>query len=171
MSNYFGTCYLHFKYTTPPRMGVGPSVWGPPSCEGVLYPCCALEVQIAFSNYFSLQITPFDDLLFSIPAFLFGAVTFSSLLTYNKIFSPYFVPTSMRSRFIHKHGIYASSTQVRPPHGMHLLSLSLSLSLSLPASSAQVRRRLPTTTEDHRRHPPTIAEDHQRRPPVRLVPL
>jgi hypothetical protein len=32
--------------TTPLYMGVGPSVLGPPPCEGVLCSCCALEVQI-----------------------------------------------------------------------------------------------------------------------------
>jgi hypothetical protein len=39
------------RFTTPPQQlhnspshGVGPSVWGPPPCEGLLYNCCTGEV-------------------------------------------------------------------------------------------------------------------------------
>jgi hypothetical protein len=31
--------------TTIPRMRMGPTYWGPPSCEGLLYNCCIGVVQ------------------------------------------------------------------------------------------------------------------------------
>jgi hypothetical protein len=31
--------------TTIPHMRVGPTYWGPPSCEGLLYSCCIDVVQ------------------------------------------------------------------------------------------------------------------------------
>jgi len=31
-------------------MRVGPSVWGPPSCEGLLCDCCVGVVNLTFSN-------------------------------------------------------------------------------------------------------------------------
>jgi hypothetical protein len=37
--------HQHNKYTTPPHMRICPSVWSPPSCEGVLCTCCAGDVQ------------------------------------------------------------------------------------------------------------------------------
>jgi hypothetical protein len=33
------------NYTTIPHMRVGPTYWGPPSCEGLLYSCCISVVQ------------------------------------------------------------------------------------------------------------------------------
>jgi hypothetical protein len=37
--------HQHNKSTTPPYMKVGPSVWGPSSCEEVLCICCDGVVQ------------------------------------------------------------------------------------------------------------------------------
>jgi len=33
------------NYTTIPHMRVGPTYWGSPSCEGLLYSCCIGIVQ------------------------------------------------------------------------------------------------------------------------------
>jgi hypothetical protein len=41
--------------TTIPHMRVGPTYWGPPSCEGLLYSCCISVVQ---------ESNPFDLYLF-----------------------------------------------------------------------------------------------------------
>jgi hypothetical protein len=35
--------------TTIPHMRVGPSMWDPPSCEGLLYSCCIGVVNLTFS--------------------------------------------------------------------------------------------------------------------------
>jgi len=35
--------------TTIPYMRVGPSMWDPPSCEGLLYNCCIDVVNLTFS--------------------------------------------------------------------------------------------------------------------------
>jgi hypothetical protein len=35
--------------TTTPHMRVGPSMWDPPSCEGLLYSCCIGVVNLTFS--------------------------------------------------------------------------------------------------------------------------
>jgi hypothetical protein len=32
--------HQYTNYTTIPHMRVGPTYWGPPSCEGLLYSCC-----------------------------------------------------------------------------------------------------------------------------------
>jgi hypothetical protein len=37
--------------TTTPHMRVGPSMWDPPSCEGLLYSCCIDVVNLTFSLY------------------------------------------------------------------------------------------------------------------------
>jgi len=37
------------NYTTTPHMRVGPSMWDPPSCEGLLYSCCISVVNLTFS--------------------------------------------------------------------------------------------------------------------------
>jgi hypothetical protein len=42
--------------TTIPHMRVGPTYWGPPSCEGLLYSCCIGIVQE--SNPFFLSVVP-----------------------------------------------------------------------------------------------------------------
>jgi hypothetical protein len=40
--------------TTTPHMRVGPSMWDPPSCEGLLYSCCIGVVNLTFS-FFLIQ--------------------------------------------------------------------------------------------------------------------
>jgi len=37
--------------TTTPHMRVDPSMWDPPSCEGLLYSCCIGIVNLTFSLY------------------------------------------------------------------------------------------------------------------------
>jgi hypothetical protein len=39
----------HNNHTSTPHMSVGPSVWGPPSCEGLLCGCCIGVVNLTFS--------------------------------------------------------------------------------------------------------------------------
>jgi hypothetical protein len=39
----------HNKCTTTPHMRMGPSVWSPPSCEGLLCTCCVGVVNLIFS--------------------------------------------------------------------------------------------------------------------------
>jgi hypothetical protein len=57
-AQWFGLSLLHlieviwFLYntnTTTPHRRVGPSMWDPPSCEGLLYSCCIGVVNITFS--------------------------------------------------------------------------------------------------------------------------
>jgi len=43
------TQHHHNNHTTTPHMRVGPSVWGPPSCEGLLCDCCVGVVNLTFS--------------------------------------------------------------------------------------------------------------------------
>jgi len=43
------TQHHHNNHTTIPHMSVGPSVWGPPSCEGLLCGCCVGDVNLTFS--------------------------------------------------------------------------------------------------------------------------
>jgi hypothetical protein len=38
------TQHQHNNHTTTPHMSVGPSVWGPPSCEGLLCWCCKFNI-------------------------------------------------------------------------------------------------------------------------------
>jgi hypothetical protein len=40
----------HNNHTTTPHMRVGPSVWGPPLCEGLLCDCCDGVVNLTFSK-------------------------------------------------------------------------------------------------------------------------
>jgi hypothetical protein len=40
--------------TTISHIRVGPSIWGPPSCEGLLYSCCIGVVNLTFSNDWTL---------------------------------------------------------------------------------------------------------------------
>jgi hypothetical protein len=42
--------------TTTPHMRVGPSMWDPPSCEGLLYSCCIGVVNLTFSYLIKLFI-------------------------------------------------------------------------------------------------------------------
>jgi hypothetical protein len=42
--------------TTTPHMRVGPSMWDPPSCEGLLYSCCIDVVNLTFS----VEFTPYE---------------------------------------------------------------------------------------------------------------
>jgi hypothetical protein len=44
------TQHHHNNHTTTPHMRVGPSVWGPPSCEGLLCDCCVGVVNLTFSK-------------------------------------------------------------------------------------------------------------------------
>jgi len=44
------TQHHHNNHTTTPYMRVGPSVWGPLSCEGLLCGCCIGVVNLTFSN-------------------------------------------------------------------------------------------------------------------------
>jgi len=43
------TQHHHNNHTSTPHMSVGPSVWGPPSCEGLLCGCCIGVVNLTFS--------------------------------------------------------------------------------------------------------------------------
>jgi hypothetical protein len=43
------TQHHHNNHTTITHMSVGPSVWGPPSCEGLLCGCCVGDVNLTFS--------------------------------------------------------------------------------------------------------------------------
>jgi hypothetical protein len=43
--------------TTTPHMRVGPSMWDPPSCEGLLYSCCIGVVNLTF---FQIKFNKFD---------------------------------------------------------------------------------------------------------------
>jgi hypothetical protein len=43
------TQHHHNNHTTTPHMRVGPSVWGPPSCEGLLCDCWVGVVNLTFS--------------------------------------------------------------------------------------------------------------------------
>jgi len=43
------TQHHHNNHTTIPHMSVGPIVWGPPSCEGLLCGCCIGDVNLTFS--------------------------------------------------------------------------------------------------------------------------
>jgi len=43
------TQHHHNNHTTIPHMRVGPSVWGPPSCEELLCDCCVGDVNLTFS--------------------------------------------------------------------------------------------------------------------------
>jgi hypothetical protein len=48
MKKYWKMLDLQHQYnncTTIPHMRVGPTYWGPPSCEGLLYSCCIDVVQ------------------------------------------------------------------------------------------------------------------------------
>jgi hypothetical protein len=36
--------------TTTPHMKVCPSMWDPPSCEGLLYSCCIGVINLTFSD-------------------------------------------------------------------------------------------------------------------------
>jgi hypothetical protein len=40
--------YQYNNCTTTPHMRVGPSMWDPPSCEGLLYSCCIDVVNLTF---------------------------------------------------------------------------------------------------------------------------
>jgi hypothetical protein len=40
---------LYNTNTTTPHMRVGPNMWDPPSCEGLLYSCCIGVVNLTFS--------------------------------------------------------------------------------------------------------------------------
>jgi len=44
--------------TTTPHMKVGPSMWDPPSCEGLLYSCCIGVVNLTFSFKKKKKIVP-----------------------------------------------------------------------------------------------------------------
>jgi hypothetical protein len=44
------TQHHHNNHTTIPHMSVGPSVWGPPSCEELLCGCCVGDVNLTFSK-------------------------------------------------------------------------------------------------------------------------
>jgi len=50
------TQHHHNNHTTIPHMRVGPSVWGPPSCEGLLCDCCVGVVNLTFSLIISRRI-------------------------------------------------------------------------------------------------------------------
>jgi hypothetical protein len=43
------TQHHHNNCTTPPHMGVGPTHWAPPTCEGMLCSCCGGVVNLSFS--------------------------------------------------------------------------------------------------------------------------
>jgi hypothetical protein len=43
------TLHHHNNCTTTPHMRVDPSVWDPPSCEGLLCSCCISVVNLTFS--------------------------------------------------------------------------------------------------------------------------
>jgi hypothetical protein len=45
------------NYITIPHMRVGPSMWDPPSCEGLLYSCCIGVVNLTFSTVLNLLVT------------------------------------------------------------------------------------------------------------------
>jgi hypothetical protein len=49
--------------TTIPHMRVGPTYWGPPSCEGLLYSCCIDIVQESNPGIQSLLFTPITKML------------------------------------------------------------------------------------------------------------
>jgi hypothetical protein len=44
------------NYTTIIHMRVGPSMWDPPSCEGLLYSCCIGVVNLTFSSVLSVLL-------------------------------------------------------------------------------------------------------------------
>jgi len=47
--------YHHNNCTTTLHMRVDPSVWDPPSCEGLLYSCCIGVVNLTFSIYIYIK--------------------------------------------------------------------------------------------------------------------
>jgi hypothetical protein len=49
--------------TTISHMRVGPTYWGPPSCEGLLYSCCIGVVQES-NPFIGIAIPLFDNDLF-----------------------------------------------------------------------------------------------------------
>jgi hypothetical protein len=54
------TQHHHNNHTSTPHMSVGPSVWGPPSCEGLLCGCCIGVVNLTFSYIYIyiIQLLP-----------------------------------------------------------------------------------------------------------------
>jgi hypothetical protein len=59
----------HNMGTTTLHMRVDPSVWGPPSCEGLLCPCCGLVVQQS-----NLYIITTKVYMFNQPNCFFGSL-------------------------------------------------------------------------------------------------
>jgi hypothetical protein len=57
--DHFSLILVQHQYnncTTIPHMRVGPSMWDPPSCEGLLYSCCISVVNLIFSFYFNISL-------------------------------------------------------------------------------------------------------------------
>jgi hypothetical protein len=75
------TQHHHNNHTTIPHMRVGPSVWGPPSCEGLLCDCCVGVVNLTFSikKYHTIDFLTFP---ISIKYYFFTLILFFLSLSY-----------------------------------------------------------------------------------------